>query len=372
MSRTRLANAFLAVSTVVLALSVPVVAADGGRHAGSDRASRDEHRPDAEARQARQERREEPEDERSRDRDKRRIVIPTPAPPSSQPAASPVPSPLATPPPRQVSPASHPLPMPEPVLMVRAVVPAHAQRVTAPPHTPSDRGPLAGAPFSAQLAFPTLGSEAAMLPLLPAGGPALLGVLMLALSAAWAEVRRRRNRALGEMLGAQLGVSPRSLDGVPPAVLRRLSSEVAFDDLTGVLRRAAGVAAVEREVQRARRSGQPLALAFIDVDGLKTVNDSQGHAAGDELLRQVTRSLKSRLRGQDMVFRYGGDEFVCVLPGATAPAAERLLEDIRAGSAAAGASFSIGIAQLEPADGAEDLVRRADEALYLRRGLRQG
>ena len=68
-----------------------------------------------------------------------------------------------------------------------------------------------------------------------------------------------------------------------------------------------------RDLARARRAQQPLLVAFVDVDGLKAVNDEYGHAAGDTLLRAVVTALSSMLRPYDVVIRYGGDEFICVL-----------------------------------------------------------
>ena len=74
---------------------------------------------------------------------------------------------------------------------------------------------------------------------------------------------------------------------------------------------------VVHEIARANRSAEPLTLAFVDVDGLKTVNDTQGHAVGDTLLRNVVTARRSGLRETDLIVRYGGDECLCVLPGAT-------------------------------------------------------
>ena len=117
---------------------------------------------------------------------------------------------------------------------------------------------------------------------------------------------------------------------------------------------------------RATRNDLPLAVAFIDVDRLKVVNDSQGHAAGDRLLRHVAHALKSRLRPYDLVIRYGGDEFLCVMDGLDAATATDRLATINVAlrGLAAEASVSVGIADLRPGESAGDLVRRADEALY--------
>jgi diguanylate cyclase (GGDEF)-like protein len=156
--------------------------------------------------------------------------------------------------------------------------------------------------------------------------------------------------------------------------LKKLDQEAAVDELTGVLRRRAGLAALDREVARAQRTrGSELALAFIDVDGLKAVNDTLGHAAGDRLLQAVSRELKQSLRRQDLVFRYGGDEFVCALSGINSAEAWQKLEEVKAKLLAhlGRQPFSIGLAALRDGETAEQLVARADGALYAERRLRR-
>jgi diguanylate cyclase (GGDEF)-like protein len=147
----------------------------------------------------------------------------------------------------------------------------------------------------------------------------------------------------------------------------RLSAD--HDELTGALTRATGMRSVEHEIARAKRTGEPLTLAFVDVDGLKTVNDTQGHAVGDTLLRNVVTALRSGLRETDLIVRYGGDEFLCVLPGATRDAAAGRLE-LSEGVLAAFAtnSLSVGLTDYRAGDDAATLVARADDALYTERG----
>src|SRR4051794_12494598 len=86
------------------------------------------------------------------------------------------------------------------------------------------------------------------------------------------------------------------------------------DTLTGTLQREVGRDQLGREVDRAHRMKEPMAVAFVDVDQLKRINDERGHAAGDEALRAVGNALRTALRSYDIVMRYGGDEFVCALP----------------------------------------------------------
>lgn len=148
-----------------------------------------------------------------------------------------------------------------------------------------------------------------------------------------------------------------------------LQEAASVDALTGVYLRGPGMMELAREVARARRTKQPLTVAFLDVDGLKTVNDAQGHAAGDQLLAEVAAHLQDKLRPYDLIFRYGGDEFVCALGGLTREEAAERLADVR--DALAGGrtprSFTAGLAELEAGESVEGLLARADAALYRQR-----
>ena len=139
-----------------------------------------------------------------------------------------------------------------------------------------------------------------------------------------------------------------------------------MDDLTGALRRDRGLADLQREIERARRSDGRLVLAFVDVDGLKTINDTHGHAAGDQLLRDVVGALRARLRSYDLIVRYGSDEFVCALPGTDISTAQSRFDEAERtlNEADPRASVSVGLAELLNANSLEDLVARADAALY--------
>ena len=152
------------------------------------------------------------------------------------------------------------------------------------------------------------------------------------------------------------------------SALDREASEV--DELTHVRRRGAGMEQLAREVDRARRGGEGLVVAFIDVDGLKRVNDTEGHLAGDALLIAVADSLRACLRSYDLVMRVGGDEFVCALPNSSLeqvrPRFEEVSRFLRAGPVAG--SVTVGFTELLDGDRAEDLIRRADADLLARRG----
>jgi diguanylate cyclase (GGDEF)-like protein len=143
------------------------------------------------------------------------------------------------------------------------------------------------------------------------------------------------------------------------------------DELTGVRRRGAGLAAIQREIDRARRTSGELVAAFVDVDGLKAENDARGHAAGDTMLIAVAGSLRACLRSYDVITRVGGDEFVCVLSGIAVEEARRRFEAASARLAAdPGGSITIGFADLRADDSADDLIQRADRAVLKARSRR--
>ncbi len=147
------------------------------------------------------------------------------------------------------------------------------------------------------------------------------------------------------------------------------------DGLTGLPNFRSFHARLEEEVARADRYAHPLSCAMVDLDGLKEINDRLGHAAGNRAILALADAVREELRDTDFAARYGGDEFVVLLPQTTAAAAglfaERLRRRLLAVSQAAGLPVraSIGVAALSPDevganDAAEDLLRRADEALY--------
>jgi diguanylate cyclase (GGDEF)-like protein len=156
-------------------------------------------------------------------------------------------------------------------------------------------------------------------------------------------------------------------------------AEVALvDPLTGVLNRRGFTEAVERELDRARRHEHSFALAFVDVRGLKTVNDTEGHLAGDELLRETASLLRESARAHDFVGRLGGDEMGLLLVEQSADSPAVVVSRIRALVTLRRATsplhsdwdLTIGTA-MYPQDGEtfEDLLGAADRRLYQQRGI---
>jgi diguanylate cyclase (GGDEF)-like protein len=134
-----------------------------------------------------------------------------------------------------------------------------------------------------------------------------------------------------------------------------------FDELTGAYRRALGKQMMEREIDRARRSEQPLAVVIVDVDGLKQVNDTRGHLAGDQLLRDVVDAIRANIRSYEPVVRLGGDEFAFTMTGVSREGAAERHRLMRA--EIPDGTFTAGIAELEPDDDLADVLRRADLGL---------
>lgn len=152
-------------------------------------------------------------------------------------------------------------------------------------------------------------------------------------------------------------------------VARAQLQSAQMDPLTGAYMRDLGYLTLENEIVRTRRSEQQFVVAFVDVDGLKQLNDEQGHAAGDNLLKKVVEVLRHELRAYDPVVRVGGDEFLCGLVGTDMATARKRAADIRSAvGVAADSSVTIGLASLEPDDSLDELISRADADMYGHKG----
>lgn len=156
---------------------------------------------------------------------------------------------------------------------------------------------------------------------------------------------------------------------------RLLSQALARDSLTGLLKHADIKEQVEIELERACRTHRPVSIAMIDIDHFKSVNDQHGHAVGDNVIRALANLLRQRLRKIDRLGRYGGEEFVAVLPDCHAADAKRILDEIRVAfnelqfSGSNGlfrCSFSAGISACQaPIWEASEQLESADAKLYL-------
>jgi diguanylate cyclase (GGDEF)-like protein len=187
----------------------------------------------------------------------------------------------------------------------------------------------------------------------------LLGVLLIGLAWRWQIVKFRARRAALETEFRE----------------RQLLLERATRDaLTGLWNRATILDVLVRETICAQRTGLPLSVGIIDVDHFKQINDNHGHPGGDEVLRDLSRRLTAQLRQNDWLGRYGGEELMLVLPGWGGAEVELAAERLRKCVAdmpfsvkgqVLKVTVSIGIAHFEsPSDKAEDIVGRADGALY--------
>jgi len=192
-----------------------------------------------------------------------------------------------------------------------------------------------------------------------------------------------RNRKLQEIRAA-LRQSEQALSSANNALQQQLSEihalqgklheQANHDPLTGLYNRRYLDTTLERELARCQREGQPLSLMLIDIDHFKQINDTYGHLAGDEVLKQLADMLSAQARNADVVCRFGGEEFLLLLPNmppATALArAEQWRRDFAASTIAFGefrmqATLSLGLASY-PGHGtsAQALIRSADRALY--------
>jgi diguanylate cyclase (GGDEF)-like protein len=213
------------------------------------------------------------------------------------------------------------------------------------------------------------------------------GVVLAAFAYPWVIVygahffSRRMTLALAGLVSVSFAVAL-SLNGLPGGafewllvsltvfaggiVLSKLSEslhrQADTDYLTGLLNRGGFLSAATRERAIADRGGAPLAVAVIDLDDFKQVNDRGGHAAGDRLLESLAHGWQEHLRAGDILARHGGDEFVLLLPATTAPQANRVLDRMRAANI--GVNWSAGVSEWLAGESLDDCLARADKYLY--------
>jgi len=155
---------------------------------------------------------------------------------------------------------------------------------------------------------------------------------------------------------------------------RRLAELVRTDAMTGLLNRRGFAELSQQALLEQSRSKRPLCFLMADVDHFKLFNDTHGHDGGDQVLRAVAETLRNSLRAQDVVARWGGEEFIIMLPGTDAAGAGLVAESLRRAVAAirlilptgqAAITASFGVAEHQPGARLEDSSARADQALYL-------
>jgi diguanylate cyclase (GGDEF)-like protein len=178
-----------------------------------------------------------------------------------------------------------------------------------------------------------------------------------------------RDRFLAEMVARQAGIAIQNARRYEEA--KHLATH---DSLTGVYTRHHFFELAHREYERSLRYQRPLALIMLDLDGLKQINDEYGHQAGDQALQVLAQICKSALRQVDLIGRYGGDEFIILLPETELMKAVRAAERVRERAnqaviqnhqGAVRISVSLGVAALESdVESFEALVDRADQAQY--------
>lgn len=152
-----------------------------------------------------------------------------------------------------------------------------------------------------------------------------------------------------------------------------------IDDLTGLLNRRVVIEKLGEEVRRSKRYGSELALIICDIDYFKEINDAYGHIAGDRILQVIATLFNESLRSTDIIGRYGGDEFLLILPETSVEGAKEIAERIRlsaedfelqiGGKQPIKVTLSLGIAKFNPdEEDIDDLIKRADNALYSAKG----
>jgi diguanylate cyclase (GGDEF)-like protein len=189
--------------------------------------------------------------------------------------------------------------------------------------------------------------------------------------------RRRRSRARRDWAQAAVDRAAAARELAEAVRLRMQAADdlksAATDELTGAWVRKFGLEEASRELARAYRTDVGLALAFVDVDGLKQVNDSRGHPAGDTLLERVGETIRAHIRPYDVIVRYGGDEFVCAMSALGALEARERFDNVAEALRKVDPKHSVtfGIAEAVMGESLEALIARADADLLDARRFRR-
>ncbi|WP_234465241.1 diguanylate cyclase, partial [Pseudomonas sp. S44] len=190
--------------------------------------------------------------------------------------------------------------------------------------------------------------------------------------------QHERDRREQELAGRLQGLAERVASMEQEALgyrehLEEQRQKALVDPLTGLPNRAAWSERVERELADWQENGGHLAMAILDLDHFKRINDGYGHLAGDKVLKIVADQLRKRLRGRDFIARFGGEEFVLLLPQTSPPAALQVAEALRAAIEACPFHFkgervvittSIGVSAFRSGERGDQVLKRADDALY--------
>ncbi|MDO9226757.1 MAG: diguanylate cyclase [Pseudomonadota bacterium] len=206
---------------------------------------------------------------------------------------------------------------------------------------------------------------------------AYLSIPIVFLSAESDVSRQREAMSLGGDEFLHKPIEPEHLiSAVKSRVIRyrSLRALMVRDSLTGLLNHTSFKERLRAEAARAKRQGKPLSVALIDIDFFKKVNDTYGHPAGDRVIKNLSRLLKQRLRGADVIGRYGGEEFAVALPDTPIQTAARVIDNIResfagivqhAGDKTFQVTLSAGVSGYDATSNGESLIQIADEALYV-------
>src|SRR5439155_12224375 len=173
----------------------------------------------------------------------------------------------------------------------------------------------------------------------------------------WSERRERLPEAVAPMMTLLASDAALALERTD--LFARLTAAARTDELTGVLKRSAWDAELVREIARAEREATPLCVAMLDIDHFKRFNDAAGHAAGDGVLKEASTAWRLELRVTDQLGRYGGDEFLVLMPGCSLEHARDVVERL-ASATPSGQTCSAGVAEWNGGELTEALMARAD------------